>query len=108
MGQVSSQADTTKIDTRNLLTSLASGLHNSEMVRHSDIASALQEQAKADVKRLKAIYTEQSRLRPKVMRFRDLEQEATSKKERLRRMLALAPGMFKALPEFVKSGGDLS
>lgn len=88
------------------------------MVRVSDISKALQQQANADVKRLKQIDREQAKIREQYIRYRDLESERKSKEERIRRAVALVGENYQTLRdvtdkettfgEFVVSVGDLT
>ncbi|HXZ40317.1 MAG TPA: hypothetical protein VEG68_06215 [Terriglobales bacterium] len=59
------------------------------MITAKDVAKALAQQATEDLKHLKAIHAEQAKLRPQVIRFRDLEDQAKAKEARIRRAVSL-------------------
>jgi hypothetical protein len=84
-----------KDDTRNILTVLVSGLHNTGMVRAEDVAKALAQQGNDDMRRLRQIRSEQAKLRPQYNRFRDLEAESKEKEARIRRTMSLLDEVYE-------------
>ena len=98
-----------KLDSRNILTDVDSGFTVQDVVRLGDITKALQQQLREDIKQLKANYAEQNKLRPHVIRFRDLEREAKAKEARMQRTVALiGDEHFPNVKDYAKSGDDLS
>ena len=59
------------------------------MIRFADIEKRLQKQYGADEKAMKANYARQNELLAAVMEFRDLESEARSREDRMRRVIEL-------------------
>jgi hypothetical protein len=93
----------------NMVTHVASICNDAGMVRFADIEKALEQQTAADLKRLKANYAEQNKLRPSVLRFRDLESEAKVREERIQRIVALTGDeTFEDLRKKLLSGSDVS
>jgi len=76
-------------DDRLSLDTLSSMCCNTHVIKAAQIAKALHQQARADMNRLRAIDSEQHKLRPEYLRFLDLEAERKSKTERLRRTSSL-------------------
>jgi len=77
------------IDSTNILTQVESKCNVSNMVRFADIEKAFRQQVASDLKYLKANYARQNKLRPSVLEFRDLENEAKVREERLQRIAPL-------------------
>jgi hypothetical protein len=65
--------------------------YNEDVIKAAQVAKALSQQAKADFDRLRAIDTEQTKLRAEHLRFLDLEEEKKAKGYRLRRTASLIP-----------------
>lgn len=59
------------------------------MIRFADVRKRLEQQFSEDEKYLRKNYVEQTRLRPTVLRFHDLEREAKSREDRLQRIASL-------------------
>lgn len=96
-------------DSTHNLTEIASICNDAVMVRIADIEKRLLQQHSSDVKHLKANYSEQNKLRPSVLRFRDLENDAKVREERIQRIVALIGGdEFDEIQEKMKSGDDVS
>lgn len=67
------------------------------MIRAAHVAKALSQQAKADFDRLKAIESEQMKIRAEHLRFLDLEEEKKNKGARLRRTASLIPDHLQSI-----------
>jgi hypothetical protein len=80
---------TRKPDSRKLLTDVDSILHNPVVIKIADIVKRLQQQLESDARHLESNYAEQNKLRPHVLRFRDLESDAKAREGRLQRTMAL-------------------
>ena len=91
-----------------LLTCVAS-MCNASTMRFGDLAKALDQQIAADIKQLKANYSLQNKLRPAVLRFRDLESDNKTREERIQRIVALTgKESFEDLRKKMLSGYDVS
>lgn len=93
------QSEIRKHETRNMLTNLVSPLHDGRMVRAEDVAKALVQQGRDDLKRLRQIRSEQSKIRAQYNRFRDLEVEAKEKEARMRRTMSLLDNVYEDAEE---------
>jgi hypothetical protein len=80
-----------EIDDRISIDNVSSVCCNAVVARAAQVAKALAQQAKADFSRLKAIESEQNKLRVDYLRFLDLEEEKKAKTDRLRRTSSLIP-----------------
>src|SRR5713101_919873 len=79
------------------------------MVRFADVKKRLEQQRSADVKHLKANYAQQNKLRPAMLRFRDLEIDALAREGRMQRVVALiGEEQFDDLRKQMLSGNDVS
>jgi hypothetical protein len=79
------------------------------MLRHADIEKRLNQQYDADAKSLKANYARQNKLLAAVLEYRDLEQEAKAKEDRMRRVIELlGPDKFRDTREDQLAGKDVS
>ena len=76
-------------DTRTTIDTLAEKLHNASVIKTSHIVKALEQQACTDAFKLRTIREEQDKLRRQWMEFRDLEEQAKRREERLQRTLGL-------------------
>ncbi len=76
-------------DDRIIIDNLSSTCSNAFVVKASQVAKALQQQSKADFNSLKAIDTEQNKIRTEYLKFLDLEEEKKRKTERLHRTCSL-------------------
>jgi hypothetical protein len=91
------------------LTDVASALHNDTMLRLGDIEKALEQQFREDEHQLKLNHAEQAKLRPKIIRYRDLEGQAKTRETRMRRIMALlGEDRFQTVREHAKAGRDVS
>ncbi len=96
------------IDSRNVLTYVESSF-SLALVRLDDIERALLQQFTEDTKQLKLNHEEQNRLRPHVMRHRDLLRDEEARNTRLRRiMAALGTDRFETLDKSMRAGKDVS
>jgi len=96
-------------DSTNNLTSVASLCNDGSMIRFADIEKGLKQQVSEDVRQLRANYTEQGKLRKHVIRYRDLEREAKSREDRIRRATALiGVDDFTDVAKDLKAGDDAS
>jgi len=78
-------------------------------MRLADIEQALIQQIKEDERQLKLNNAAQSKLRPLVMQFRDLERDEKTRTTRMRRiMAALGPDRFETLNKSMRAGKDVS
>ena len=77
------------IDSTSNFTSVASTCIVSGMVRYTDIEKRMDQQYAADAKYLKGNYARQNKLLPAVLEFRDLETEAKTREDRMRRAIEL-------------------
>jgi len=84
-------------DDRQTLDALSSLCSTEDMVRAAQVAKALSQQAKADFDRLRAIESDQTKLRTEYLRFLDLEEEKKAKSNRLRRTASLIPDQLKGI-----------
>ncbi len=101
--------ETRNIDSTNILTDVDSRFSVDRMLRLGDIEKALEQQFREDQRQLKLNYTEQNRLRPKVIRYRYLENDAKARETRMRRIMAvLGEDRFRGMRESVKAGVDVS
>jgi hypothetical protein len=71
------------------LTSVESEFTVDCMLRLADIEKSLRQQKNTDVKQLQSNLAEQNKLRPYVQRYRDLQNDAKTREERLARTMAL-------------------
>jgi hypothetical protein len=78
-------------DDRIILDKLSSICSNTQVIRTAQVAKALSQQAKGDFDRLKAIESEQTKLRKEYLQFLDLEEEKKSRSARFRRTASLIP-----------------
>jgi hypothetical protein len=79
------------------------------MIRLSDIEKSLRQQLKADMKQLQSNYVEQNKLRPHVLRWRDLESDAKTREQRIQRTMALiGEDEFVSIQELIAAGNDVS
>jgi hypothetical protein len=78
-------------DDRITVDNLSSFCSNAFVIRTAQVAKALSQQAKVDFDRLKAIDSEQTKIRSEYLRFLDLEEEKKSRSARLRRTASLIP-----------------
>lgn len=83
------QTEIRKLDTRKYVDNLHSPLHNSVVIRVSDITRALEQRLKADLSELRDIRKEQDKLRKEWMRYSDLDVQAKRTEERLRRTVGI-------------------
>ena len=86
-----------KTDSRNLLYNLPSICCNRNVIKAAQVAKALSQQARADFDRLKAIESDQTKIRTEYLRFLDLEEEKKAKSYRLRRTASLIPNYLQSL-----------
>jgi hypothetical protein len=93
-------------DDRITLDNLSSVCCNEDVINPAQVAKALSQQAKADFDGLKAIESEQTKLRPEYLRFLDLEEEKKAKSYRLRRTASLIPSHLENICEDEESGFD--
>jgi hypothetical protein len=94
--------------TRNL-TCIESGCTLGSVIRFTDIEKRLDLQYQTDYKYLKRNYAEQNKLRPAVLRFRDLQREAKAREERAARIIkVLGEEKFADQREELRSGSDIS
>ena len=91
-------------DDRITLYNLSSICCNEDVIKAAQVAKALSQQAKADFVGLKAIESEQTKLRPEYLRFLDLEEEKKAKSYRLRRTASLIPDHLENIREDEESG----
>ncbi|MFZ0798240.1 MAG: hypothetical protein WCA13_13610 [Terriglobales bacterium] len=92
-------------DDRITLANLSSVCCNEDVIKAAQVAKALSQQAKADFDGLKAIETEQTKLRPEYLRFLDLEEEKKAKSYRLRRTASLIPAHLQNIRAEDEEGG---
>ena len=93
----------------NTLTGVADRFTTESTMRVADILRALEQQIEEDFSRLKAALDEQNELRPKVIRYRDLDRDVDTRKLRVRRIQAtLGTRRFEALSRSLKDGKDVS
>ncbi len=78
-------------DDRILVDNLSSVCSNRSVIKAAQVAKALSQQAKADFNRLKAIDSEQTKIRAEYLQFLDLDEEKKAKADRLRRTASLIP-----------------
>ena len=91
------------------LTHVASSCSVSAVIRFSDIEKRLDQQYSEDAKQLKKNYTEQNKLRPAVIRFRDLEREAATRERRMKRIVMLiGDDKYRDTIESLRQGEDVS
>ena len=105
------QSSTNKenISARIFLTDVAGVFNNDLTMRVGDIERALEQQIQEDELRLKANLAEQNKLRPHVIRYRDLERDEKMRKTRMRRIIAtLGTDRFKTLSRDARQGKDIS
>ncbi len=96
-------------DSTNVLTNVDSGFNVDRMLRIGDIEKALEQQFREDERQLSLNYAEQSKLRPKIIRYRNLENEAKTREIRMRRVMAvLGEDRFKTIKEFAREGKNIS
>lgn len=81
--------ETRNIHSSNRLTDLESECTVNLMIRWVDLRKRLERQYDADYEYLEKNYEEQNKLLPHVMKFRDLEREAKTRKERAARIISL-------------------
>jgi hypothetical protein len=84
-------------DSRINVDNLSSLCSNASVIRTAQVAKALSQQAKVDFDRLKAIDSEQTKIRKEYLRFLDLEEEKKSRSARLRRTASLIPKNLKSI-----------
>jgi len=84
-------------DDRIVIDNLSSLCSNDRVIRTAQVAKALSQQAKVDFDRLKAIESEQTKLRSEYLRFLDLEEEKKSRSARLRRTASLIPDNLQSI-----------
>jgi hypothetical protein len=85
------QTEARHTDDRILLDNISSLCCNDPVIKAAQVAKALSQQAKADYERLKAIDSDQTKIRAEYLRFLDLEDEKKAKADRLRRTASLIP-----------------
>lgn len=79
------------------------------VIRFSDIARRLDQQYNEDVKQLRKNYSEQNKLRPAVIRFRDLERDAAARERRMKRIVMLVGDeKYRDTIESLRQGDDVS
>jgi predicted ribosome quality control (RQC) complex YloA/Tae2 family protein len=86
-----------KNDDRISVDNLSSLCSNERVIRTAQVAKALSQQAKVDFDRLKAIESEQTKLRKEYLQFLDLEEEKKNRSARLRRTAALIPSNLQSI-----------
>jgi hypothetical protein len=84
-------------DDRITVDNLSSTCSNVRVIRTAQVAKALSQQAKVDFDRLKAIDSEQTKLRKEYLQFLDLEEEKKTRSSRLRRTASLIPGNLQSI-----------
>lgn len=104
------QAVNRHIDSTKHLTHVESPCNDvSAVVRLGDITKALGQQIRSDAQQLKSIYAEQNKLRPHVMRFRDLERDAQRREARLKRTISLlGVDQYPDAKEYAREADDSS
>ena len=96
-------------DSTNNLTHVESSCSVSAVIRFADIEKRLDQQYNEDVKQLRKNYSEQNKLRPAVIRFRDLEREAASRERRMKRIVMLmGDEKYSDTIESLRQGDDVS
>jgi hypothetical protein len=97
-----------KLDSTNIFTDVESTF-TIPAVRLGDITKALEQQLREDERALKLNYSEQSKLRPKIIRYRHLEHDAKIRETRIRRIMTLLPeDRFVSVRQSIKAGADVS
>lgn len=97
------------IESTNILTGVESKCSVSPVIRLGDIEKRLLRQRDADVERLHANYAEQNKLLKQVQRFKDLEDEAKARQERVARIVGLlGSDRFNDLKKQITAGDDVS
>jgi hypothetical protein len=97
------------IDSTKCLTEVASTCNVDLVIRFVDIEKRLHQQYDADAKSLKANYQRQNKLLPAVIEFRDLETEAKSREDRMRRVIELlGEDKFEDTRKELLAGNDVS
>lgn len=96
-------------DSTMVLTRVASLCNDSGVIRLADIEKRLEQQYDTDYEYLQRNYAEQNKLRPAVLRFRDLEREAKARQERAARIITLlGEETFKDDRKELSAGSDIS
>jgi hypothetical protein len=97
------------IDSTKVLTDVVSMCNDPRVIRFADIEKRLNQQYDADAKSLKANYVRQNKLLPAVIEFRDLESEAKSREDRMRRVIELlGEEKFEDTRKEMLAGNDVS
>jgi hypothetical protein len=92
-----------------LLTNVDSKCSVIPVIRFADIAKRLDQQYEEDARQLKKNYAEQNRLRPSIIRFHDLEREATAREERMARIVMLVgEEQYQDTIKALRGGEDVS
>jgi len=93
------QEQISQTDNRKTLDNLSSICCNQNMIKAAQVAKALSQQAKADFDRLRAIDSEQTKIRAEYLQFLDLDAEKKAKADRLRRTASLIPDHLQNIRE---------
>jgi hypothetical protein len=97
------------IDSTIILTRVESKCSVDSVIRLGDIEKRLIRQREADIARLHANYAEQNNLLKHVQRFKDLEDEAKTRHERISRIVGLMGSeKFDDLKRQIAAGDDVS
>jgi hypothetical protein len=88
---------TRQSDDSKTLDKLSSLCSNAPVIRTAQVAKALSQQAKVDFDRLRAIESEQTKIRKEYLQFLDLEEEKKSRSARLRRTASLIPSNLQSI-----------